>query len=220
MPRPKGLRAPGFEEKRRELLDRIRARLGEEGATHASWRELAAAAGVGLSSMTHYFGKRDEVIRAVLEQERADSAEGLARLAEPGGDFATSLADAADEIIIHLHKRGGASLTIGLINGLAHPELGPAALENVLEPWLAALEKRLAAHSGRGEMANVQPRHAALAFAAPLILAHLHQEQLGGKAQRPLDPNALAATHVGAFIRAYGKRAEPAPAATGSYIEF
>lgn len=218
MPRPKGLRAPGFEEKRRELLSRIRARLGERGATHASWRELAAAAGVGLSTMTHYFGKRDEVIRAVLEQERADSAAGVARLAEPGGDFATSLADAADEIIIHLHERGGDSLTIGLINGLAHPELGPAALENVLEPWLAALEQRLAAHAERGEMANVQPRHAALAFAAPLIVAHLHQEQLGGKTQRPLDSHALATTHIGAFIRAYGKRADAAPEA--SHIEF
>lgn len=218
MPRPKGLRAPGFEEKRRELLNRIRTRLGEAGATHASWRELAAAAGVGLSTMTHYFGKRDEVIRAVLEQERADSVTALERLAQPGPDFATSLADAADEIIMHLHERGGASLTIGLINGLAHPELGPAALDSVVEPWLAALEARLAAHVERGEMANVQPRHAALAFAAPLILAHLHQEQLGGRARRPLDPNALAATHIGAFIRAYGKRAEPAPAV--SYTEF
>ncbi|MFN3726757.1 MAG: TetR/AcrR family transcriptional regulator [Allosphingosinicella sp.] len=213
MPRPKGLRAPGFEEKRRELLARIRTRLGEQGATHASWRELAAAAGVGLSTMTHYFGKRDEVIHAVLEQERADSAEGVARLAEPGGDFATSLADAADEIVMHLHERGGTSLTIGLINGLGHPELGPAVLENVLQPWLAALERRFAAHAERGEMANVQPRHAALAFAAPLILAHLHQEQLGGKVRRPLDPNAVAATHIGAFIRAYGKRGEPTTSA-------
>ncbi|WP_166041210.1 TetR/AcrR family transcriptional regulator [Sphingosinicella sp. YJ22] len=213
MPRPKGMRAPGFEEKRRELLGRIRTRLGEKGATHASWRELAAAAGVGLSTMTHYFGKRDEVIRAVLDQERADSALGVARLAAPGGDFATSLADAADEIVMHLHARGGDSLTIALINGLAHPDLGPAALETVLEPWLAALEQRLAAHVERGEMANVQPRHAALAFAAPLILAHLHQEQLGGRTQRPLDPNALAATHIGAFIRAYGKRGEAAAGA-------
>jgi AcrR family transcriptional regulator len=168
--------------------------------------------------MTHYFGKRDEVIRSVLEQERADSAAGTARLAEPGGDFATSLADAADEIIIHLHERGGTSLTIGLINGLAHPDLGPATLENVLEPWLAALEQRLAAHAERGEMANVQPRHAALAFAAPLILAHLHQDQLGGRTTRPLDSHALAATHIGAFIRAYGKRAEAAPAE--EYVEF
>ena len=216
MPRPKGLRAAGFDEKRRELLGRIRDRLGQAGATHASWRELAAAAGVGLSTMTHYFGKRDEVVRAVLEQERSDSGPQLERLAQPGTDFATSLADAADEIVMHLHERGGGSLTIGLINGLAHPELGPVALDNLVEPWLAALEQRLAAHVEQGDMANVQPRHAALAFASPLIVAHLHQEQLGGKQRRPLDLNALAATHIAAFIRAYGKRGE----APGSYVAF
>lgn len=216
MPRPKGMRAAGFDEKRRELLDRIRDRLGEPGATHASWRELAAAAGVGLSTMTHYFGKRDDVIRAVLEQERMHDAMQLERLAQSDGDFATSLADAADELVMHLNQRGGASLTIGLINGLAHPELGPATLDNILEPWLGALEQRLALHAERGEMARVQPRHAALAFAAPIIFAHLHQEQLGGKERRPLDQHALAATHVAAFIRAYGRRTD----AAGAYVAF
>jgi hypothetical protein len=46
-------------------------------------------------------------------------------------------------------------------------------------------------------------RGAALMLLSPIILAMLHQRDLGGEKVRCLDVDAFVATHADAFIRAY-----------------
>lgn len=205
MARPEGARDARHAERRSEMIRKMRTRLGEAGATHASWRELAAAAGVGLSTLSHYFGRRDDVVRAVLEQDLSEGAEPLAVMATPSGPFEKSIRDAVDHLAAGL-SYGGLSRTYatGLVQCLRHPSLGPAFLDNALEPTIRAVEARLEAHVNRGEMVG-DPRQAALMLISPLLVAHLHQSELGGAQNRPLDLDAFSAALAATFVRAYAR---------------
>ena len=204
MARTEGARGARHAERRLEMLNRLRERLGEAGATHASWRELAAAAGVGLSTLSHYFGRRDDVVRAVMEQDFKDGAEPLAIMATPSGAFDRSIHDAVQHLAAGL-SHGGLSRTYatGLVQCLRHPSLGPAFLDSALEPTIRAVEARLKVHIERGEMAG-DPRSAALMLISPLLMAHLHQSELGGTETRPLALDSFADDVARRFIRAYG----------------
>lgn len=209
MARPTGARNARYSERRAELLSRIGERLGQRGATQASWRDLAAAAGVSLSTMSHYFGRREDVVRAVMEHDFAQGAEPLDEMARPTGPFAQSIADAVQHMADGFRHGGlGALFATGLIEGLRHPALGPAFLDNALEPTLVAVEARLQHHMSAGEMRGEHPRIAAIALASPILIAFLHQNELGGVERRPLDLDEFLQTHAAAFVRAWGT--EPA----------
>lgn len=191
-------------ERRRVLLARMRARLRDRSAGPPSWRDLAAAAGVSLSTLSHHFGRRDDVIRALLEDERAQGAEPLAVMAQPSGPFAQSIRDA----IAHLadgmvHADFDRMIATGLAEGLGHPATGPAFVVNLLEPMLAAVEGRLEQHVRAGEMREGGTRVAAIDLAAPVIVAVLHQRPLGGERIRPLSLDRFLDLHADAFIRAW-----------------
>ncbi|MDP3505037.1 MAG: TetR/AcrR family transcriptional regulator C-terminal domain-containing protein [Myxococcales bacterium] len=95
---------------------------------------------------------------------------------------------------------------LGLRSGLKHPALGPAYLTEVLEPSLVALETRLQRHAARGELRGENTRVAALQLVSPVLLAVLHQRELGGTTCRPLDLPAFLEPHVDAFLRAWSAR--------------
>lgn len=213
MARTAGARNHDHEARRRELLNRMRARLSEVGASRASWRELAAAAGVGLSTLAHHFGKREDVVRAILLANGEEGRAPLAVLAEPSGPFAPSVRDALDHLALGLRFGVGEMLALGLIEGLRQPGLGPAFVDASLEPVIHAAAARLRAHQERGEMRAADPRVAALALVSPVILADLHQVQLGGAMGHPLAMADLLDQHAGAFVRAY--RADDAQPSDG-----
>lgn len=204
MARQKGTKNARYEDRRRELVSRLRERLERRGDAPPSWRELAAAAGVSLSTMTHYFGKRADVVRAVMEQDLASGAEPLAVMADASGPFAQSIADALQHMVDGFRYGGlGALFARGFIEGLGHETVGPAFLQSALEPTLAAVEKRLKAHIDRGEMRAVDPRGPAIALISPVLLVFLHQQELGGRSVRPLDTEAFVSEHTAAFVRAW-----------------
>lgn len=202
--RTQGARDARHAERRSALIARLRERLGRQGATHASWRDLAAAAGVGLSTLTHYFGRRDDVVRAVMEDDLRAGAEPLAVMATPSGPFAASIRDAVTHLAAGLSHGGlSRSYATGLVQSLRHPTLGPVFLETALEPTIRAVEARLQAHLDAGEMIG-DARASALMLVSPLLLAYLHQSELGGCDTRPLDLGDFAARHAAAFVRAHG----------------
>jgi hypothetical protein len=92
---------------------------------------------------------------------------------------------------------------IGLAEGLRNPGTGLDYLVDVLEPTLQALETRLRGYVAQGVVVDCDPRHAGLMLLSPIILALLHQHDLGGTRCRPLDINALIDEHVRVFARAY-----------------
>jgi AcrR family transcriptional regulator len=208
MARTAGARNTDFELRRNALIEKARSRLGEAGTPPASYRALAAAAGVSVSTLRHYFPNREALVAAVLAWARQGGERHLQRARSPlEGDLRASLHEFLQNIA-NGWTRGmvGSIHRIGLAEGLRDPAAGLDYLIEVLEPILQAGEERLGCHIERGEMMEADTRHAALVLLAPIVLALLHQHELGGTRCRPLDVQQLIGLHVETFVRAYGPR--------------
>jgi len=211
MGRPHGTHNEDYEEKRKLLLERMSGRMVAP-TERASFRELAAAAGVSMPTLRHYFKDRNGVVAAWLAWKGSLGKPHLDVVARTDDDFATSIRS------LMVYVRAGMDYgrvnelhVVGLTEGLTNPPLGPAYLQSILEPTLAATETRLAGHQTRGEMRkDVSVRTAALALLSPIILAVLHQRDLGGSTLRCLDMEDFYEAHAAAFVRAYGTQ-PPAP---------
>lgn len=207
MARKQGARSIGYDARRASLIAAMHARLVARDQSPPSMRELAAAAGVTMPTLRHYFGKRDDVIIAVLEAIGQAGAIHLAEAAMSELPFAESIDVALRHGLAGLRQGLTEVHMLGLREAMGQQRIGPAYLHAILEPSLQAMEARLAAHQTRGEMRQGDARHAALALLAPLVLAGLHQTELGGDELRPLDLDALVADHAAAFVRGYAARA-------------
>lgn len=208
MSRTKGARNADFASTRRAMADRLRRRLADRGRGAASLRDLAEAAGVGLSTLAHYFGRRrEQVVEALLRDAGEAGGEHLQRAATPTGPFARSIRDLLEDVALG-HAYGVGDLhAAGLAEGLNHGLLGPTYVREILEPTVQAVERRLGAHVAVGEMRpDADLRVAAIELLAPMLIAHLHQGELGGVACRPLDLTAFREAHAAAFVRAYAVR--------------
>lgn len=206
MGRPTGSRNPDFEATRASLVRAVQARLAAPEGTRASFRELATAAGVSVSTLRHYFGSREGVLAAVLahwhdQGQRYLLAVATGPLAPPRESLGLVLA-----MVGRGFQGGGLDevFAIGLASGLRQPDLGPAYLGKVLDPTLEAVEARLARHVARGELRQVEVRHMALSLMSAPLLALLHQGPLGGARCRPLSYERLCEDHLEGFLRAFG----------------
>lgn len=216
MARPAGARNALFEERRTALIARARERLSLQSGESPSFRELALAAGVSVATLRHYFGSREALIKAVFAHYLREGQRHLQRtraLDIGEEDFAASITDFLQRVV-----RGwtvgfvGSLHRIGLAEGLRHPGTALDYLQDVLEPTLQALEARLEASVRRGEIIDCDTRHAALMLLSPLLLALLHQHDLGGTRCRPLALPALIDEHVKVFARAYARPGAHTPA--------
>jgi len=198
----------------------VQKRLAEPDGIRASFREMAAAAGVSVATLRHYFGSREGVVSAVLAHWHEMGRRYLLEVATgPLMPVRASLAGFL--FFLEIGFRGGVDEVhaIGLASGLREPTLGPTYLCEVLDPTLECVEARLARHVARGELRPGDVRQMALAFVAPALVVLLHQGPLGGKNTRPLDWNRFAEEHVDAFLRAYGTghEAPPEPGAEAAF---
>ena len=203
MARPTGSRAKEFEARRGTLLVLARQHLSQPAGRRASWRDLAAACGVSPSTLAHYFGDRDRLIAAILAHARSEGEIYLARAARPSGPFPDSIRELVALLGQGLDRGVMALQIIGITEGLASPGAATAYLGEHLEPVLGAIAARLAAHAALGEIAPLAPRFAAIGLLAPMLVARLHQSELGGHASHPLSLPAFDAAHADAFIRAH-----------------
>ncbi len=214
MPRPKGARDADYGVKRSALLRKLSARLIQLDDTRPSLRQLAIAAGVTVPTLRHYFGDREDLVEAVLEEIFVHGERYLERGAEPYGDLDQSvrafLATFAEVLIDG--PRLGDKIAIAFLEGFYSKRLGPLALNYVIEPPLQAMERRLAAHQARGELGEVDLRCAALMLISPLVVACMHQQQMFGDDVRPLDFAPLIDAAASSFMKAYGCSAASAEA--------
>jgi AcrR family transcriptional regulator len=203
MARTKGARSVGHEERRASLLRAFRVRLLERNLPPPSLRELAAAAGVTIPTVRHYFGRREDLIVALLQDLNAQGAGYLASAREPAGPFKESVEALVRSVLMGLTRGLSEIHALGLREGLRNDKLGPTYLEQVLEPTILAVEERLTKHQERGEMRSADVRVATIGLIAPLVIAQLHQRELGGLITRPLDIETFAREHIRAFLLAY-----------------
>ena len=208
MGRPEGRTNADFDAKRDALALRVLGALSE-GEAGASMRELAAACEVTPPTLRHYFGDRDGAVRAALAMARRLGSEHLLRIATADlGPARPALAAALDDLLRGWIDHGVGRLhELGLQVGLGHASLGPAYLEEILEPTLQAFEARVALHVARGELAVADIRHATLALIGPLVLSLLHQRDLGGQRCRALDLRKLAAAQLADFLQLHAAAA-------------
>ena len=205
MGRSSGARNADFEKVRSDLLRAARARLLTPGGAGVSLRELAAAVGVSVATLRHYFGDKEGLITAVFEQLNQDGAFYLLQVtAAPVGPVEESLRWLLSQVKLGLQEGGLTAVhALGLSAGLQDARLGPAYLNQLLEPTLQAVEARLARHVTQQELLPCDLRHAALMLIGPVLLASLHQTALGGSNCRPLNQEGFLEAHLQAFLRAY-----------------
>jgi AcrR family transcriptional regulator len=210
MGRPAGSHNPDFEATRARLLRGVFARLAEPDGARASFRDMAAAAGVSVATLRHYFGTREGVLSAIFEQSHEAGSRYLLEVAAgPIGPLRESLA----HVLARIGEGFRAGMldklhAVGLSAGMMDPAIGPAYLRWILEPTIESLEARLARHLARGELRPGDLRNMALSLLAPPLVALLHQEALGGTGTRPLSYDAFCADHLEGFVRAYGVPAD------------
>lgn len=192
MPRPLGRRNPDYEEKRDRLIQDLTDYVLRSELTRPSFRQMAMAGAVAEPTLRHYFGDRESVACEILRVLQERAAPLVAAVAESG-------AESLDEAVgryMQLSRAGVAhgafarAHAFGLVEGVADREVGGGYLEALLEPSLKALETRLQPHLGEGVTA-VELRAAALMLFAPMLLAVIHQQLLGGAQSDPVDLDAL-----------------------------
>ncbi len=214
MPRPKGARDADYGVKRSALLRKLSARLIQLDDTRPSLRQLAIAAGVTVPTLRHYFGDREDLVEAVLEEIFVHGEQYLERGAEPYGDLDQSIRaflSTFAQVLVE-GPRLGDKIAIAFLEGFYSKRLGPMALNYVIEPPLQAMEKRLAAHKARGELGDIDLRYAALMLISPLLVACMHQQQMFGDEVRPLDFAPLIDSAASSFTKAFGDPASSAEA--------
>lgn len=207
MARPPGRRNAGFEERRSALaLAASRALLGP-GGRPSTLGELAAAAGVSVPTLKHYFGGYEGVVAAALVAAELEGLPYLQATADPGSlPLADSIGAVLGAVVEGWPLGLGRLLAGALTHGLCHEQRGPVVVQHLLEPMLGALEARLAVHAARGELrADAELRVAALALLSPLLLALLHQHELSGAGCRPLDVDAFCASHARGWLAGWGR---------------
>jgi AcrR family transcriptional regulator len=206
MGRPSGTRSHDHDARRTEILQKLGQRLVARDAMHASYRELSVAAGVSISTLQHYFGRRADIVAAVLEHAEKSAASHLAHMRAPTGRFRKSIEAALNYMRLGFERFGlGETHALGFVEGMRDTAVGPLVVDCILEPSIDAIAARLAAHQARGEMrSDVEARHAAVMLLAPVVLIMLHQHELGGAAQHPADMDRFFSEHLQAFVRAHG----------------
>ncbi len=181
------------------------------GTPRPSLRELAVAAGVSVPTLRHYFGARTQVVDAIFEECLKLGRRGLEAQRQSDRPFAESIRDYARALIDALRAdrdvRLGDLFAVGLGEGLLDHGVSRSTLRHIVDPTVEVLESRLQAHVARGEMIDTDVRAAALMLISPLLLAALHQDQLGGDHERPMALDDLCGAVSEAFIRAYAARA-------------
>lgn len=203
MARPSGSRDRQFDERRVALITLARRHLAQPSGRNASWRELATACAVSPSTLAHYFGDRETLVAAILENARKEGDVYLEMAAQPAGRFAESIRQLVGLLGQGLDRGVTTLQVIGLTEGLASSSSARAYLGYHLEPVLQSICRRLALHQARGEMRHTDARYAAIALLSPMVIIRLHQSELGGAIDYPLQMPAFDEEHAAAFVRAY-----------------
>lgn len=205
MGRPVGKRNADYEARRRSIAAAIVPRLLAADGPSVSLRQLAIAAEVSVPTLVHYFGDRSAAIAAAIAEMHAQGAPHLARSAtEPHGGARESLRWFAEQFVLAWQRYGvGRMVASSIAVGLHDAVIGPATVNDILEPTIQAAERRIADHVAAGEIAPCDVRHAALELVSPLLIALIHQDSLFGRQCRPLDLAAFLDDHLERFGRAY-----------------
>ena len=92
------------EERRAAIIDAAAQALARDGLTETTTRKIAAAAGVNQAMIGYYFGGKDELLYAVLQEMMRRTAEIAGASLPRGASFADALAQAMDAFWRHVEE--------------------------------------------------------------------------------------------------------------------
>lgn len=193
MPRPVGVRNKDFVEKRQALLGKLTDFALSSDLRRPSLRQFAIAAGASEPTLRHYFGDRQGVVLAVLEEIGARGDPLWSTIASPASDQATAIVEYFR--ISEAGMRHGGFVrahAFGIIEGVADEKAGAAYLEFVLEPALKAVSEKLRNTPGASSDGSAL-KAAAFAALSPMLVLSLHQDLLGGNTTDPISAEQLFA---------------------------
>ena len=143
---PRQLRRLSPEDRRRQLLGVAARLLTEQGATRLQFTELATAAGVSRPVIYRFFPTRQALLSAVLDDFvtelsrrffEAAARSRMGSLDKITAAFVNAVCDTIEDKgagAWHLLGSGGADAEAA--------QLGRAALDRIVEPWLPAIAER------------------------------------------------------------------------------
>ncbi len=207
MARPAGKKNADFEAKAKAQLSALSQAWLALGPG-ASLRELCERAELSPTNVRHYWGDREALVRAMLEHLESEGRPHMERAVLTRGK------DAESTLRLFLHDVAGAWVRFGVgrIHGVTLAEglgvsgeaaSGPAYVQHILEPTLQTLERLLQRLVQEGQLPPLDARVAGLALLGPLVLALLHQDNLGGAQCRPLDLPSFLDAHLSGWLRGY-----------------
>lgn len=174
---------------RRRILDIARSLMAQRGVDGTSMRDLAAAAGLNVASLYHYFPSKRDLLEAVLVEQgllpvQAPRPEGNGA----GGATTGNLAELLADILVSIFEvEDFARLVVGesMRDESTARALGRDLLtdfECSITKWVAANQPRLAARSGAEPVARLL---------SALVVGTFVQYACGVREVDP-DPTALA----------------------------
>ncbi|MEO0882190.1 MAG: hypothetical protein AAFY34_05615 [Pseudomonadota bacterium] len=191
MPRQAGSRNKDFAQKRQELVRALTEHALTADIRRPSLREFAQACSVTEPTLRHYFVDRKGTVHAIIDEMARRGKVIWDVVAMPSATGKEALENYF--MISNMGIRDGGFIrahAFGIIEGLADLEIGKAYVAKILEPSLQAVMTKLKL-STRRDIPGDELRSMALAAFAPLLLASLHQDLLGGKETAEIDSEAL-----------------------------
>lgn len=197
-----------YEEKRMALAHRALMAWREQGVG-MSMRALARACAVTVPTLVHYFGDRQGLFDAIMEQSHKEGYIHMSRVSHPLPE--ETVEQAVERFLRYFvvgWQVGGLREVneMGLGESIANPASGRSYLVHTLEPLLGTCEHLLAGLIAHQKMEPLDVRVAALALVSPVFLALMHQHTLDGEACRPLDVDAMISDHIRGWAQGYVRR--------------
>ncbi len=186
--------------RRAELITRMLQHLLRTDPSEVSFRGLAEAAGVTRPTLKHHFGDHQGALRATMAEAGRMGTQHLHRVRQAQGDPTEVLTTLLLAVVVAWEHGLGALHRFGLQVGL-DGDLGEAYLRSILDPTLDAFAYLLGRYHLEGVLNLPDARSGALSLVSPVVLALLHQHELGGKTTSPLDVPAFIQDHVARFVR-------------------
>lgn len=175
-------------DRRSELLAMLAHIAIAERSAPVSLRQFAIKAGVSEPTLRHYFTDRRGVVITIIGyfadgarewlERSAQSAPSLEAAVNGYGDLA--MEGSRSDVFAQAHA-------FAFVESIHDRDVARAYLEQIIEPSLNALERRLAPGVDPDGIKPETVRHAAIFLYAPVLVAVLHQRLLAGEETRPLD---------------------------------
>lgn len=185
-----------------EILEAALAVFAEKGFAGARIDDIAARAGVSKGAIYLYFATKQEIFQAAVEDAAARNIAPLAAMARDahGLTFAQQLDAFADRFahIVGTPLAGVAKMVIAEARNF--PELAKVWHDTVVSRALGALTALIAQAQARGELRPADPRHVAVSFLSPLVVAILWRETFVPVGAQPFDIAALARQHIDSLL--------------------